>query len=184
MVYGFAKQSGGAIRIDSKVGEGTRVEIWLPRAPEAEADQLAAKVEDGCDGLSREHPLKILLVDDHAAVRTTTAALLEDLGHKVFEAGDGKEVLDLLGKNPRGYDLLISDYAMPHLSGTDVVHRARQMRPDLPSIIITGYADAQSISRKPDDVLILPKPFTQEQMRASIRAASASSEDQTADARG
>ena len=183
MVYGFAKQSGGAIRIDSKVGEGTRVEIWLPRAPQAEANQLAAKVEDGCDKLSREHPLKILLVDDHAAVRTTTAALLEDLGHKVFEAGDGKEVLDLLGKNPSGYDLLISDYAMPHLSGTDVVHRAREMRPDLPSIIITGYADAQSISRKPDDVLILPKPFTPEQMRASIKAASAASEDQIADAR-
>ena len=58
------------------------------------------------------------------------------------------------------------------------------MRPDLPSIIITGYADAQSISRKPDDVLILPKPFTPEQMRASIRAAAAASEEQIADARG
>ncbi|MDB5698368.1 MAG: hybrid sensor histidine kinase/response regulator, partial [Alphaproteobacteria bacterium] len=177
MVYGFAKQSGGAIRIDSKVGEGTRVEIWLPRAPAAEEDQLAAKPESTCDGLSREHALKILLVDDHAAVRTTTAALLEDLGHKVFEACDGKEVLDLLGKNPDAYDLLISDYAMPQLSGTDVVHRARQVRPNLPSIIITGYADAQSISRKPDDVLVLSKPFTLEQMRASILAAAAS-EDQ------
>jgi CheY-like chemotaxis protein len=174
MVYGFVKQSGGAIRIDSVVGEGTRVDIWLPRAPETAAAVPLVASEAGAERSDR--PLRILLVDDHSGVRATTAALLEDLGHQVREADDGREAIRLLGEDVDGVDLIISDYAMPHVSGTEVIQQARRIREGMPAIIITGYAEAQSISRRPDDVAVLSKPFSPEQLVAAIRAASGSGE--------
>ena len=169
MVYGFARQSGGAIRIESRVGEGTKVEIWLPRAPEA-SGEAGRKVASGANGVAAEpsQRLSVLLVDDHLGVRATTAALLEDLGHTVTQAGDGPEMLDLLKHDPNAFDLIISDYAMPRLSGAEVVRQARQIRPEMPAILMTGYADAGSISRRPEDVHVLAKPFTAEQMSAAI----------------
>ncbi len=173
MVYGFAQQSGGGISIKSAVGNGTRVEIWLPRAPElaAGASERTAEIEGIPDDVD-QGSLNVLLVDDHASVRTTTAALLRDLGHAVDEAIDGREAVSLLEKDPGRFDLLVTDYAMPLMSGTELIDRARQIRPSLPALIITGYADAQSISRRPDDVLVLGKPFSPEQMRAGIAAVS------------
>ena len=166
MVYGFAKQSGGAFRIDSGVGKGTRAEIWLPRGDES-APRRAPKAKSSRVG--REVPsLRVLLVDDHEGVRATTAALLTDLGHRVIEAADGPEILSHVSADPDCCDLLISDYAMPHVSGAEVIHQARELRPGLPAIIITGYADAKSISRRPDDVLVLSKPFTPDQLNAAI----------------
>ena len=116
--------------------------------------------------------LKILLVDDHEGVRETTAALLRDLGHDVALAADGAELLALLSKG-RGTrcDLLISDYAMPHISGAEVIRQARETRPGLPAILITGYADAQSISRRPEGVQILAKPLTPDRLATAIAAA-------------
>jgi CheY-like chemotaxis protein len=165
MVYGFAKQSGGAIHIDSKVGEGTRVEIWLPRAPEERrsAPRQAKKAK-----MHAMPALRILLVDDHAAVRATTAALLQDMGHNVSECGDGSSAVAAFQKEPGAFDLVITDYAMPLLSGVDVIEKARQLTPGLPGIIITGYAEAQSISRRPKGVLVLTKPFTPEQLGEAI----------------
>jgi PAS domain S-box-containing protein len=167
MVYGFARQSGGAFRIDSALGAGTRAQIWLPRAPEAAA---AASEEADPRGPARLRPLRVLLVDDHDGVRTTTAALLRDLGHHVMEASDGSGILSILRSDPTCCDLLISDYAMPHVSGAEVIRQARALRPGLPAIIITGYADAKSISRRPEDVLVLSKPFTADQLTGAIAA--------------
>ena len=166
MVYGFAKQSGGAFRIDSSVGLGTRAEIWLPRAPAS----LAAE-EDVSGKRNSEfgvRPLKVLLVDDHEAVRATTAALLRDQGHDVIEASDGPEVLSLLESNRGGWELMITDYAMPHVSGAEVIRKSREISPGLPAIIITGYADAQSIARRPNNVAVLAKPFSPEQLQTAI----------------
>jgi CheY-like chemotaxis protein len=132
-----------------------------PDAPEV-ADLLATKATQ---------PLNILLVDDHEGVRATTAALLEDLGHKVTQAGEAAEILDRIKEDPHAFDLIVSDYAMPRISGAELVRQARQVRADMPAIIITGYADAQSIARRPDDVLVLAKPFTLEQMSGAVRAA-------------
>ncbi len=170
MVYGFAKQSGGATRIESKVGQGTRVEIWLPRAPgdESPAAAVAHRSLDEAEGEAAGRPLDILLVDDHGGVRMATAGILRDLGHEVTEAADGPELLALLERDPDGYDLVICDYAMPLVSGIDVIERARALRPDLPGIIVTGYADAQSIARRPHDVPVLTKPFTPSQMNQAI----------------
>ncbi|HEV2745759.1 MAG TPA: response regulator, partial [Allosphingosinicella sp.] len=156
MVYGFAHQSGGAIAIDSQEGEGTTVEIWLPRAPKSAArneEQPPAAPEPQADG----RPLRILLVDDHEAVRETTAGMLFDMGHQVETATDGPGLLKKLKAAPADYDLIITDYAMPLLSGADVLKQARDIRPGMPGIIISGYADSRSITRQGHESVVLTK---------------------------
>ena len=168
MVYGFARQSGGAIRIDSTLGEGTTVEIWLPRAatPAAASRSEGAKREAGAD----VPPLRILLVDDHEAVRETTAAMLSDLGHQVHAVADGPAMLLRLQDAPSDYDLIVTDYAMPLMSGGDMLEQAKALNPDLPAIIISGYADSHSIIHG-GEAVILTKPFTIEQVDRAIDTA-------------
>jgi PAS domain S-box-containing protein len=168
MVYGFANQSGGTVRIDSCEGDGTSVELWLPRAAGCAARTAATEPTQAPGGESR---LNILLVDDHEGVRATTAALLEDLGHVPVAAADGPAVLDLLDRDPDKVDLIVSDYAMPHVSGAEVVRRARQIRPGLPAIIITGYADNSALDLTGQQVIAVNKPFSPEQMKDAIRRA-------------
>jgi CheY-like chemotaxis protein len=97
--------------------------------------------------------------------------LLKDLGHHVIEASGGQEVLALLARTPDCCNLLITDYAMPHVSGAEVIRQARDLNPGLRAMIITGYADEGSISRRPEDVLVLAKPFTPEQLKTVMRNA-------------
>jgi len=170
MVYGFAQQSGGTMRIDSVVGKGTDVEIWLPRAPEG-TETKTDNDEGKAASLEFKKSLRILVADDHEGVRATTAALLQDLGHQIVEAEDGPSLLCLLEAAPNDFDLIISDYAMPLVSGTDVINRARILCPDVPCIIITGYAETTSIARRPADVQVLAKPFTLQQLSDAIRNA-------------
>ena len=167
MVYGFAKQSNGLFRIDSKVGEGASAELWLPRAPPQPkpAATAPASPESAAAPLP---PMSILLVDDHVEVRHTTAVMLGDRGHDVLEAASGAEALELLKANGRDCDLLISDYAMPNLSGTDFVREARRLCPDIPALIITGYAEADAISDRPAEVEVLLKPFTPHALEAAM----------------
>nr|WP_272873190.1 ATP-binding protein [Sphingomonas arenae] len=168
MVYGFARQSGGTFRLRSDPGEGTRAEIWLP---EASAQEQAVAVAAEHKPADIGPALKILLVDDHAEVRIMTAALLAELGHEVVEAPSGAEALNVLRRTDLQIDLLLSDYAMPHLSGTDIVDAARKLRPDLPALLVTGYADADEIGERPMDVAILNKPFTVPDLASALRKA-------------
>ena len=112
--------------------------------------------------------LRVLLVDDHAEVRCTTAAVLADLGHKVTEAANGVDALRALKDRECDYDLMISDYAMPHLSGTEFLREARGLCPDVPALIITGYAEADAISDRPNGVEVLLKPFTPNKLEAAL----------------
>jgi signal transduction histidine kinase len=164
MVYGFAHQSGGAFRLTSKLGEGTRAEIWLPRST-APVQQLAAAPPAV---VKASRPLRVLLVDDHDEVRAATLGMLEDLGHSVADAANSKDAMDLLNGKVAEWDLLITDYAMPHKSGTQLVDAVRELRPGLPSLIITGYAESEAIGERPDDVAILAKPFSLEQLAHMI----------------
>ncbi|MEN2791236.1 response regulator [Sphingomonas oligophenolica] len=168
MVYGFANQSGGAMRIESNEGAGTRVELWLPRSPDATCRPRAMAF---AESTTPEASFNILLVDDHDGVRDTTMALLEDLGHHPVAAADGATILQILEADPDRADLIISDYAMPHVSGVEVIRRARQIRPGLPSIIITGYADSSAIDLTEEDVIAVSKPFTPAQLRDAIHKA-------------
>ena len=166
MVYGFARQSNGAFHIESEFGEGTTAELWLPRAPADAVREPEQRAHE--PGLRIERNLAILLVDDHTQVRSTTAALLTDLGHKVIEAEDGTEALKVLQEGTCEFDLLISDYAMPELSGTDFLRKAHKLCPDVPALIVTGYAEAEAIGDRPKGVTILQKPFTPAALEAAI----------------
>ena len=168
MVYGFTSQSGGLMRIDSDEGAGTRVELWLPRSPEDVGHPDPETLSTAPVATER---LKLLLVDDHDGVRETTAALLDDLGHTASTAPDGKSILKLLAAAPDQIDLLISDYAMPHLSGSEVIRRARKIRPGLPAILITGYADGSAVDPCGDDVVTLNKPFSPIQLHEAMTRA-------------
>jgi CheY-like chemotaxis protein len=167
MVYGFAKQSNGAFRLRTELGSGTTAELWLPRAPDGRLVEPApSKKKERRAKVTRK--LRILLVDDHAEVRSTTAAVLEDIGHDVVEATHGAEALKRMKGGDCGYDVIISDYAMPHLSGTDFLRGARELCPGVPALIITGYAEADTISDRPDDVEILLKPFTANVLESTL----------------
>ncbi len=157
MVYGFAKQSNGAFLIESEMGKGTAAKLWLPRAPAVRVKKVKT-IEPKRRRSTRK--LELLLVDDHPEVRSTTAAVLEEMGHKVLQAANGTEALRVLKENDCVSDLLITDYAMPHLSGTEFLREARNLCPNVPALIITGYAGANAISDRPPGVEILLKPFT------------------------
>jgi CheY-like chemotaxis protein len=171
MVYGFASQSGGALDISSKEGRGTTVTLWLPRAPTHEQ-----QIEDTGAGSASPTParegLRILLVDDNEAVRATTEALLVDLGHTVDAAEDGPSMLRLLSEGRR-FDLIVTDYAMPLMSGGEAMLQATRVDPKVRAIIISGYADAEAIEKKPPGVQILGKPFSQQEMVRAIESAMA-----------
>jgi PAS domain S-box-containing protein len=166
MVYGFAQQSDGAFRIESEVGKGTRAQLWLPRAPADHAAALQPLPDDG--QVDSPGPLRILLVDDHEEVRATTGAMLEELGHTVAGAANGRDALEVLREGDCDYDLMISDYAMPHISGTEFLREARELCPDVPALIITGYAEIGAITDRPENVEVLLKPFTPRALEAAI----------------
>jgi len=166
MVYGFAKQSNGAFRLNSQVGHGTVAEIWLPRAPEQSGAKTKPSQLESQPGASRK--LRVLLVDDHAEVRSTTSAVLQDFGHHVVEAANGADALAALKQRECDFDVLISDYAMPHLSGTEFLAEARKLCPEVPALIITGYVEAEAIGDRPEGVEVLPKPFTPQKLEAAM----------------
>ena len=172
MVYGFAKQSNGAFRIDSEVGRGTTAELLIPQAPEAAVPNQAI-TDPAPEQFASTDPLRILLVDDHAEVRATTAAMLAELGHSVTQAKNGGEGLSALKNGTSGCDLVISDYAMPHISGTEFVRQARELMPEVPAIIITGYAEADAVRDRPEGVEILLKPFREGALQQAVARACA-----------
>ncbi|MGQ0485206.1 MAG: response regulator [Hyphomicrobiales bacterium] len=172
MVYGFARQSGGALHIDSVPGEGTQVDIWLPRAASVahEGDPAEQSPAASVRHMS-DRPRAILVVDDHDQVRFTTAAMLRELGHKVTEAAGGAEALKVIEKDPDGVDLVLTDYAMPAITGLELIRIARNSRPRLPAIIMTGFADVDTIGDRPRDVEILSKPLEPAALSVAIATA-------------
>ena len=170
MAYGFAQQSGGTLHIESEPGNGTCVTIWLPRAP-AKSPHADGVTDVDTGGAAVPRPRNILLVDDHEGVRVATAALLSDLGHHVTTAADGAEVAELQRKDLDKIDLFVSDYAMPLVSGTEVIRRLRVDKPHLPAVIITGYAATDVVSGAPEGVVIITKPFTPARLLEAIAAA-------------
>jgi CheY-like chemotaxis protein len=114
----------------------------------------------------------VLLVDDHEEVRSATGGMLEDLGHEVTQLDNAPAALSALTSAKHNCDLLITDYAMPNLTGTDLVRQVRAHQTDLPAVIITGYADSEAIGDRPAGVVVLGKPFTLGQLAAAVGKAS------------
>ncbi|GAA0583646.1 hypothetical protein GCM10009416_22590 [Craurococcus roseus] len=171
-VYGFAKQSGGGVSMESAPGRGTTVKVYLPSAPASAADGDAAAAGPGGEarpgGAGRAaRPAHILLVDDDNAVREVTASALRDLGHTVVEANGGPPALDVLNRPSQRVDLLVVDFAMPGMNGVEVARGARTARPGLPVLFITGYADLSALAGTGED-RIVQKPFRESELERKV----------------
>ncbi len=160
-----ARQSDGHIEIDSAPGKGTTVRMILPAAT-AQATQTAAIAGRGRDIAGS---LKLLIVDDNADVRETIVQMVEADGHRVESVADGRTALAALSN--RKPDMLLVDFAMPGLSGAEVIAKARDIHPDLPCLLITGYWDSDSLTSSGVTCPILRKPFTHDALRDAMAAA-------------
>jgi signal transduction histidine kinase len=157
MVYGLAAQSDGATRIASQLGVGTTVELWLPVAAGAEAGQAQTKAS--VVGAARF--CSVLIVDDDPMVAATTAAILEDLGHSVLVVSSGALALNVV-RSETAIDVVVTDYAMPGMTGVELARQIQEVRPGLPIILATGYADLPNA----DDPGLprLAKPYRREDL--------------------
>jgi two-component system cell cycle sensor histidine kinase/response regulator CckA len=156
-VYGFVKQSGGYVWAYSEPGQGTVAKVYLPLVDLPAAAPPPRPAEPG--SVIRR---TVLVVEDEPQVRRMAARALAEAGHRVLEAGDGREAISVLGRAGRGVDLVLTDVAMPGMSGRELADRLRQARPDLRVIFMSGYADDEIVRRgllEPDQPLI-QKPFT------------------------
>lgn len=164
-VFGFAKQSGGGVRIDTEVGRGTTLNVFLPRASGeavAEAEAAPERAEAAPNGVRR-----VLIVDDDNAVREVTSGILEQLGYDVVSASDGVSALELLDRDGSAIDLAILDFAMPGMNGAQVAGEIREKRPRLPILFLTGFVDAEGLKEIGKETII-QKPFTQDDLAKRI----------------
>jgi signal transduction histidine kinase len=164
-VYGFAKQSGGTIRIDSREGHGTSVRVFLPRATTPAA--AAAKPAAAPPARTDTRPPTILLVDDDSDVRWITAELLSDLGYTILQAASGEAALDILQAG-QAIDLMLMDLAMPGMNGMELSRQALEQRPGLPMLFVTGYADPAAVAALGED-RIIRKPYRNQELAAKLQ---------------
>ncbi|MEJ1159795.1 MHYT domain-containing protein [Prosthecomicrobium sp. N25] len=172
MVDGFAAQLGGKLVLKSAPGEGTTAEIWLPADADAIRRAVTVPPERTVTQIpvatARQEKHRILVVDDDALVLMATVAMLEDLGHEVHEALSAKEALKLI-ESGLALDLVLTDEAMPGMTGTQLAGRLAELRPGLPVVLGTGYAELPTGS---DQALPrITKPFDQATLRRVIEAA-------------
>jgi len=158
MAYGLAVQSEGALRLASQVGAGTRVELYFPLL-EHRAEEPPPRASVDIPAASRSY--NVLLVDDDPLVAVTAASMLESLGHQVLMASSGTEALNVLQGGSR-IDIVITDHAMPQMNGSDLADRIRGIRPNLPVILATGYAELPGA--KESGLPRLCKPFCLEDL--------------------
>jgi len=166
-VYGFMKQSGGSLRIDSAPGRGTAMELWLPRSFDNSFNDNAASNEEPVTYSGKETP-SVLLIDDSSVLRQLTAESLRRRGFPVTCASGGAEALAAIERAPHDFDVIVTDFAMPLITGIDVIRFARNLRGDWPAVIVTGYAEADTISDRPSDVPLLSKPFREKDLIEGI----------------
>ena len=161
MVHGLTAQLGGGLRIESKPGQGTAIELWLPISVfSAASDDSAGTASVGPKALGT-----VLLVEDEELVRLSTADMLVDLGYDVVEAASAEQALQLVaaGMSP---DLLVTDHLMPGMSGIELARELRAMlRPQLPVLIVSGYAEAEGVDPA---IPRLTKPFRNVELAQSL----------------
>ena len=163
MIHGLAQQLEGALRLFSTPGCGTRAELWLPVAEGAAETTPSEPAHRPAVGNRRA---TLLFVDDDFLISLSTTSLLEDLGHTVITASSGPEALDVL-RTGKPIDMMITDYAMPVMNGLQLAEEARALRPDLPILLATGYADLPT--RAKFELPRLQKPYQQTQLAEQIQ---------------
>jgi signal transduction histidine kinase len=161
MVFGLAQQSGGALRLESAPSTGTTAKLWLPIAKATTLlPERTPNVVTQASGRA-----KILFVDDDLLIAGSTADLLEDLGHQVIEVHSAMEALRLL-EGGLAADLMITDHAMPGMTGIELAREVRRQYPQLPILLATGFSELEGGTVV--DVARLAKPYTQAQLAAEI----------------
>jgi two-component system, cell cycle sensor histidine kinase and response regulator CckA len=165
-VYGIVRQSGGWIQVHTQPGEGSRFEIYLPRA----AAPGQGKAEE--DRRNRRGST-VLLVEDEPSVRTLARKILEREGYRVVEAGDGEEALRKLEEQPETTDLVLTDVVMPRMSGIELAERLGEARPELPVIFMSGYSDRPLEGRGGlrGPMVLVEKPFSSQTLLRSVQRA-------------
>jgi PAS domain S-box-containing protein len=162
MVHGLAAQLGGGLTIQSEMGRGTTVELWLPVSYESP--------DEAIDGRTNIPELRLrgraLLVDDEALVRMSTADMLGDLGFEVIEFATAEEALELV-RHGEPVDLLVTDHLMPGMSGADLAREVRLLRPELPVLVVSGYAEMDGIT---PNLPRLVKPFRAHELAEQVAA--------------
>lgn len=161
MVHGLASQLGGSVTIQSSVGLGTNVTLWLPQSATEPANAEVGPVSPA-EGLTRG---AALLVDDEELVRLSTAEMLSELGYKVIEADSGEDALKLIREGVN-FDLLVTDHLMPGMTGTELATAVRMIRPTLPALLVSGYAENEGLD---PNLPRLTKPFRKDEL-ASVLA--------------
>jgi PAS domain S-box-containing protein len=164
MVHGMAAQMGGRLVLKSAPGQGTTAEIWLPVAEDAAAAAMASVVEAPTAPAAS---LRVLAVDDDGLVLFNTGAMLEDLGHVVLEATSGEQALAILARET--VDLVITDQAMPRITGVQLLEAIHAQWPGMPVILATGYAELPGGIRT--GATELRKPFSGQELARAIAAA-------------
>ena len=166
MVYGFAKQSGGEVRIASEPGLGTSVCVHLPRHA---TDELPQAVRDTSAAPRGAQGETVLVVDDERAVRMLILDILQDQGYSVLAAADGDGAMAILRSDVR-VDLLVTDVGLPGgMNGRQIADAARVDRPGLPVLFVTGYAEGAMAGEMPPGMHLLAKPFSMDLLSARVR---------------
>ncbi|WP_420820746.1 PAS domain S-box protein [Rhizobium tubonense] len=164
MVHGLMAQSGGVLNLISRAGEGTTAELWLPiatKGPDEPAPALSLAPVVAAHG----RRLTVLAVDDDGLVLMNTALMLEDLGHEVVQAQSGEEALQILARDPLP-DLIITDQAMPHMTGVELLRKVAEQYTGIPVILATGYAELPEGADK--GIRRLSKPFSQAELSEAL----------------
>lgn len=169
MVHGLAAQSGGILDLSSVKGEGTTVSLWLPIAEDIGGTAPSPEAAPQDAAPSMPNALTVLVVDDDALVSMGTSAMLEDLGHVTTEAPSAAAALEILNSGRR-FDLVITDHAMPGMTGAELARLIIGSYPGLPVILASGYVELHE-DHGLSDLLRMTKPFTQEQLQTAVHRA-------------
>jgi signal transduction histidine kinase len=170
MVHGLAAQSGGQLRIVSAPGVGTTVELWLPRAKTDAVSLVRSAERPTPAAATAAASLRVLIVDDDLLVLTGTAALIEDLGHVAIEVPSASEALAVLAASREAIDVIVTDHAMPNMTGLQLAHCVQEKYPGLPIVLATGYAELPADPAQ-FGVVKLAKPCSQSEIAAAIQTA-------------
>ena len=169
MVYGMARQSGGAARIESRIGEGTTVKLLFRKADTEVAGEAASADADQTQPEPQRLPASVLVIDDDPDVRAFIAETLEEQGYRVLQASDGQEGLRQFDRDQ--VDLVIVDFIMPEMSGAEVARKIRAKLPDQPILFVSGYSETEAVKRTAPDAPLLAKPFRPDALHKAVRSA-------------
>jgi signal transduction histidine kinase len=178
MVHGFAAQSGGAVHLESARGQGTKVELWLPRARQGVCQSVAADTGAATDPAGGA---RILVCDDDGDVREFVVNALRESNYTVWEADRPSSALRIL-EQVRPIDVLLADYALPEMKGPALIGRALSLQPDLKALLMTGYAEA--LRSGANGIPMMGKPFRVAELNARIGELISAPSEVTAARRG